>query len=41
MAQAAGVSASTVGRVWRRHGLKPHRVATFKVSHDPQFTEKL
>ena len=41
MAQAAGVSASTVGRVWRRHGFKPHRVATLKVSNDPQFTEKL
>lgn len=41
MAQAAGVSPSTVGRVWRRHGLKPHRVATFKVSRDPQFAEKL
>jgi len=26
MAQAAGVSPSTVGRIWRRHGLKPHRV---------------
>lgn len=41
MAQASGVSASTIGRVWRRHGLKPHRVATFKVSRDPQFAEKL
>ena len=41
MEQAAGVSASTVGRVWRRHGLKPHRVATFKISRDPQFAEKL
>lgn len=41
MAQTAGVSASTVGRIWRRNGLKPHRVATFKVSRDPQFTEKL
>jgi len=41
MAQAAGVSPSTVGRVWRRHGLKPHRVATFKVSRDPEFAEKL
>src|SRR5690606_6708053 len=41
MAQAAGVSASTVGRIWRRHGLKPHRVATFKVSRDPHFAEKL
>ena len=41
MAQAAGVSASTVGRIWRRHGLKPHRVSAFKVSRDPQFAEKL
>lgn len=41
MAQAAGVSSSTVGRVWRAHGLKPHRVTTFKVSRDPQFAEKL
>jgi transposase len=41
MAQAAGVSASTVGRVWRRHGLKPHRVRRFKISRDPQFAEKL
>lgn len=41
MAEVAGVSPSTVGRVWRRHGLKPHRVATFKVSRDPQFAEKL
>jgi transposase len=41
MAAAAGVSPSTVGRVWRRHGLKPHRVTTFKVSRDPQFAEKL
>jgi transposase len=41
MAQAAQVSPSTVGRIWRRHGLKPHRVATFKVSRDPQFAQKL
>ena len=41
MAATAGVSPSTVGRIWRRHGLKPHRVATFKVSRDPQFAEKL
>ena len=41
MAEAVGVSAATVSRVWRAHGLKPHRVETFKVSHDPQFIEKL
>jgi len=41
MAKAAGVSESSVGRVWRANGLKPHQVVTFKVSRDPQFAEKL
>ena len=41
MAKAAGVSPSTVGRIWSAHGLKPHRVGVFKVSRDPQFAEKL
>jgi transposase len=41
MAQALGVSAASVRRVWQAHGLKPHRVETFKVSRDPQFVEKL
>jgi transposase len=36
-----GVSASTIGRVWRAHGLKPHRVESFKLSNDPRFGEKL
>jgi transposase len=41
MAAVLGVSAATVSRQWRKHGLKPHRVETFKVSRDPQFVEKL
>ena len=41
LAAALGVSSSTVGRVWRAHGLKPHLVETFKVSRDPPFVEKL
>ena len=41
MALAAGVSDSTVGRIWHRNGLKPHRVAGFKISNDPHFEEKL
>src|SRR3982075_4057061 len=32
MASAAGVSYSSVQRIWRAHGLKPHLVETFKVS---------
>ncbi len=41
MARAMGLSASTIRRIWRRHGLKPHRVRTFKLSNDPRFVEKL
>ena len=41
MAAAVGVSAATVRRIWRSHGLKPHLSKTFKVSNDPQFAEKL
>lgn len=41
MAKATGLSAATIRRIWRRHGLKPHRVRTFKLSNDPRFVEKL
>ena len=41
MAKAAGVSRSTVQRIWDAHGLQPHRVTTFKLSKDPAFVEKL
>lgn len=41
MAKAVGISPSSVGRIWREAGLKPHRVETFKVSNDPQFEEKV
>ena len=41
MAAAAGISESSVRRIWRAHGLKPHRVETFKISNDPAFAEKL
>lgn len=41
MAKAQGVSPATVGRIWDAHGLKPHRVKTFKLSKDKHFVEKL
>ena len=41
MAAATGHSESTIGRIWREHGIKPHRVQTFKLSNDPKFVEKL
>ena len=41
MAAAAGISYSSVQRIWRAHGLKPHLVKTFKVSRDKHFAEKV
>ncbi len=41
MAAATGMSLSTVSRIWRAFGLKPHRVETFKLSKDPLFIEKV
>jgi transposase len=41
LAEAVGLSASTVGRVLKANGLKPHRIETFKLSNDKQFEEKL
>jgi transposase len=41
MAAAAGISEASVRRIWRAHGLKPHLVRTFKLSRDPEFSEKL
>lgn len=41
MADATGISKSTVQRVWSTFGLKPHRQESFKLSTDPFFIEKL
>ena len=41
MAAAAGVSRSTVQRIWDAHGLQPHRVTTFTLSTDPAFVDTL
>jgi transposase len=41
MARAQKVSAATVQRIWQAHGLRPHRVKTFKLSRDPEFVSKL
>ena len=40
MAAAAGLSYSSVQRIWRAHGLKPHLVKTFKVSRDKNFVAR-
>jgi transposase len=41
MATAAGLSYSSVQRIWRAHGLKPHLVKTFKISRDKNFAAKV
>ena len=41
MAAVAGISYSSVQRIWRAHGLKPHLVKTFKVSRDKHFAAKV
>ena len=37
MGRHAGVSHSTVQRIWSKNGLKPHVVKKFKLSNDPEF----
>ena len=41
MADAAGISVSSVQRIWRAYGLRPHLVKSFKLSNDPAFAEKV
>ena len=41
MGAAAGISYSSVQRIWQAHGLKPHLVKTFKVSRDRNFAAKV
>lgn len=41
MADAIGISPSSVGRIWAEAGLKPHLTHGFKVSNDPLFEEKV
>jgi transposase len=41
MAKEFGVNQTTIWRVWRANGLKPHRIERFKLSTDPHFVEKL
>jgi transposase len=41
MAKVMGIGATTVRTIWIQHGLKPHRIESFKLSNDPRFEEKL
>jgi transposase len=41
LAKQVGLSHATVHRIWKKYGLQPHRVETFKFSTDPDFDAKL
>ena len=41
MGKAIGISLGSVQRIWQAHKLQPHRLRTFKRSHDPSFADKL
>jgi transposase len=41
MAGVMGLAVSTVQKIWRAHGLAPHRLRIFKLSRDPQFAARL
>jgi len=41
LARHLGLSRTMVHRVWQRFEIQPHRVEKFKISHDPNFEEKV
>jgi transposase len=41
LAREMGISKDAVAKIWRDHELKLWQVKTFKVSHDPDFEDKL
>src|SRR6478672_3098784 len=40
LARKLGLGHMSVARIWRRHGLQPHRLRHFAASHDPAFEAK-
>jgi transposase len=41
LADRFGIGKDSVARIWRDHKLQPWKVATFKVSNDPRFEERM
>jgi transposase len=41
LARAVGLGKTTIRKIWREHGLKPHLIKGFKVSRDPAFVDKV
>ncbi len=41
LAKRFGLGKDTIAKVWAEHSLKPGKVASFKISDDPNFEAKL
>jgi transposase len=41
LAARTGLSQSTISRIWRAFGLKPHRTESFQLSNDPLLVDKV
>jgi hypothetical protein len=41
LAAKTGLSQSTISRIWRAVGLKPHRTESFQLSSDPLLVDKV
>lgn len=41
LAAKTGLSQSTISRIWRAFGLKPHRAEGFQLSSDPLLVDKV
>jgi transposase len=41
VAEQVGVGSTTVHRIWREHGMQPHRTRSFKYSTDPELEAKV
>ena len=41
LAAKVGIAPSSVHKIWKAHGLKPHLAETFELSRDPDFVAKL
>lgn len=41
LGERMGIGKDSVARIWRNNNLQPWKVATFKISNDPNFEEKL
>ena len=41
LAAELGISFATVARTWRKWGIQPHRLETFKFSTDPELEAKI